>query len=159
MLNLSKLARGDAEGFQNFAVRVRSLVGMLQTFKTPEVAAELACASHVQRLLSKLPVELVSNFARHAWLVSPNAHYDLVGFSAWLEGEAECQAVVAQTNNLQISVPQPHSRDMGQKSKFPSATILHGADQKMTRGPTAPGLQSQSHKRYPCSYCHLTSCY
>ncbi|KAG7482291.1 hypothetical protein JOB18_018190 [Solea senegalensis] len=62
LLNLPKLARGDAEGFQNFAVR---------------------------RLLSKLPVELVSNFARHTRSASSNTHYNLVDFSAWLEGESE----------------------------------------------------------------------
>ncbi|KAG7501900.1 hypothetical protein JOB18_009345 [Solea senegalensis] len=127
LLNLPKLARGDAEGFQNFAVRVRSLVGMLQSLKSREGDAELACASHVQRLLSKLPVELVSNFARHTRSASSNTHYNLVDFSAWLEGESECQAVVAQAfksvvpkfkGEMQVKNSNPH--------RLPFFTVLNG---------------------------------
>jgi len=106
LLSLPKGACGDAEGFQNFAVKVRSLVGMLQSLGSGEGDSELACVSHVQRLLSKLPVELVANFVREARSASPNAHYNLVDFAAWLEGEAECQTVVAQANSLQIA-PEP----------------------------------------------------
>lgn len=39
--------------------------GMLQSLGQ-EGAVELACVSHVQCLLSKLPAELVVNYARHA---------------------------------------------------------------------------------------------
>lgn len=158
-LNLPKMARGDAEGFQNFAVRVRSLVGMLQSLKSEEGAAELACASHVQQLLSKLPVELVSNFARHARSASPNIHYNLVDFSACLEGEAECQAVVAQANSLQIVVPQTQRKHTSQRFKFLSATILHGPDRKSPRGHSASGHQPQPQMRYPCAYCQSASHY
>lgn len=56
ILNTPKVAHGDTEGFQNFVVRVRSLVGMLQSINSREQqslqslksrkgAAELACAS------------------------------------------------------------------------------------------------------------------
>lgn len=71
ILTLPDVACGDAEGFQNFAVRVWSLVGLLQTLNSREGAAELACASHVQHLLSNLPIELVTNFARHVFSASP----------------------------------------------------------------------------------------
>lgn len=134
-------------------------MGTLQSLRSGEGAAELACASHVQRLLSKLPAELVSNFARHARLASPNAHYDLVDFSAWLEGEAECQAVVAQANNLRIGAPQAQRRDTNQRFRSPSATILHGADRKSPHGHNGSGHQPQSQMRYPCVYCQSTSHY
>ena len=127
---------------------------MLQSLKSEEGAAELACASHVQQLLSKLPVELVSNFARHSHSASPNAHYNLVDLSAWLEGEAECQTVVAQTSSLQNGVPQIQRRDTGQRLKFPSATILHGADLK-----SSFGNHPQPQTRYPCAYYQSTSHY
>lgn len=44
VLTLPDVACGDAEGFQNFAVRLRSLVGLLQSLNLREGAAELACA-------------------------------------------------------------------------------------------------------------------
>lgn len=64
-------------------------------------------------------------------------------FSAWLEGEAECQAVVAQLSNLQIGVPQTQRKDTRQRFKFPSATIFHGADLKSPHRHSALGRQPQ----------------
>lgn len=112
ILRLPKIARGDGEGFQNFAVRVRSFVGRLQE--------RVTCAFHVQRLLNKLPGDLVSNFARHVGSTSSDTQYNLMDFTAWLEGEAECHAIVAQTSNLHIVAPQVHGREPSLRSKLPS---------------------------------------
>lgn len=128
---------------------------MLQTLRSREGDAELACASHVRRL-SKLPIEQVPNFARHTHSASSNARYNLVDFSAWLEGQAECQAVVAQANNLQISVPYQR-KELTQRLKFLSATILHGSERKSSHRHTASGNQPQSQMRFPCAYCQSTA--
>ena len=71
----------------------------------------------------------------------------------------ECQAVVAQANNLQIGVLQIQTKNTSERFKFPSATILHGADQKSPHGHTASGHQPQPQMRYPCAYCQSTSHY
>ncbi|XP_034559382.1 uncharacterized protein LOC117827042 isoform X1 [Notolabrus celidotus] len=159
ILNLPRVGRGDAEGFQAFAVRVRSLVGMLQSLNSPEGAAKLACSSHVQRLLGKLPVDLVANYARHARSTSPYVHYNLVAFSAWLEGEAECQAVITQTNSLQLDVPPVQRREPAPRYRPPSTTILYGAERVLPHARTVPGYQRQHQTRYPCTYCNSTSHY
>ncbi|KAJ7992730.1 hypothetical protein DPEC_G00281700 [Dallia pectoralis] len=46
--------RGDTAGFEKFALKIQSLVGMLRTLGQ-EGDIELRCGSHVARLLSKLP--------------------------------------------------------------------------------------------------------
>lgn len=71
ILNLPKVQPGDAKAFHNFAVRVQSLVGMLQATGQNEGAAELACSSHVQHLLSKLSPDSVANFICYI-TVQPN---------------------------------------------------------------------------------------
>lgn len=42
-----------------------SPIGMLQPMGQNEGAAELACSSHVQHLLSKMPADLVASFIRY----------------------------------------------------------------------------------------------
>ncbi len=89
--SLPAIRSGDSTGFSQFALRVQALVGMLQSWGQDEGANELACASHVHQLLSKLPAHHVSSFARHARVVNPNVPFNLVDFTKWLEEEAECQ--------------------------------------------------------------------
>lgn len=61
ILKLPRVPAGNTESFQRFAVRVSSMIGMLQSLG-PNGRAELACASHELRLLSKLP----SDYSRYA---------------------------------------------------------------------------------------------
>lgn len=53
----------DIKTFQMYALRARSLVGMLRQLGKPG-KVELKCGSHVSRLLSKLPHDLRSSFRR-----------------------------------------------------------------------------------------------
>lgn len=120
--------------------------------------------AHVQRLLSKLPADFVAYYARHARTVQPNAHYNLLNFSLWLQGEAECQAVAAQATNLQIGTPQVSRRDYSQRPKFPpsSATILYGTNSKAVQSILAH-VKAKPKFKFPCSYCQsldhpMTNC-
>lgn len=152
ILNLPKIPSGNAYSFHKFAVRVRSMVGMLQSLGQ-EGAAELSCASHVHRLLSKLPAECVANYARHARRMNPDAHFNLIDFSQWLQGEAECQAVAAQVANFQMGPPQNPRREYNNRAKFSSsATILHGANPKLARGTITRG-KARPATKFLCSYC------
>ncbi|KAG1926337.1 hypothetical protein F2P79_024938 [Pimephales promelas] len=49
-----------------------------------------------RQLLSKLPTEHVTNFARYARTILKGQSYNLISFSAWLQEEAECQAMADQ---------------------------------------------------------------
>lgn len=96
VMNAPDIRQGDTLAFQKFALQVRALVGMLQTLGT-EGAVELQCGSHVERLLSKLPSDLRSEF-RRSMCRRPRTGYDLTDFSDWLQYEAWCQDSESQTS-------------------------------------------------------------
>ena len=53
-----------------------------------EGAAELACASHVECLLEKLPSEHYHQIKRYIMMLKPWAmSYNLLDFSTWLQQE------------------------------------------------------------------------
>ncbi|KAL0150764.1 hypothetical protein M9458_053922, partial [Cirrhinus mrigala] len=52
------------------------------------------------QLLSKLPTEHVTNFARYARASLNGQSYNLVNFSVWLEEAAECQVMADQVSDL-----------------------------------------------------------
>lgn len=64
IMDLPNVRHGDGVALDNFTLRVHSLVGLLQTLGQ-EGAAELACGSHVERLLEKLPAEHYRQFKRY----------------------------------------------------------------------------------------------
>ena len=70
IMDLPNIRHGDGVAFDNFALRVHSLVGLLQTLGH-EGAAELACGSHVERLLEKLPAEHYRQFKRYMMMLNP----------------------------------------------------------------------------------------
>lgn len=59
------ISSGDIKAFRLFALKVRSLVGMLGQLGK-KGTFELQCGSHVSRLLGKLPHDLRSSFRRFA---------------------------------------------------------------------------------------------
>lgn len=58
------IVSGDGKAFRMFALRVRSLVSMLEQLGR-KGNVELECGSHVSRLLSKLPVPSVTTINIH----------------------------------------------------------------------------------------------
>lgn len=152
ILNLPKVQPGDAKAFHDFAVRVQSLVGMLQAMGQNEGAAELACSSHVQHLLSKLPADLVANFIRYNRSARPGSHFTLVDFATWLHGEAECQLVAAQVRHL-TPESTTHIRRPTLKSSPPTATILHGTN--TNPHPSSSSAEPGTITRL-CQYCKAT---
>ncbi|KAJ8006653.1 hypothetical protein DPEC_G00109460 [Dallia pectoralis] len=85
--------RGDTAGFEKFALKIQSLVGML---RTQEGDIELRCGSHVARLLSKLTPEMRSDFRRRMFH-KPGTTYTLLEFSEWLKYESWCQDYDSQS--------------------------------------------------------------
>lgn len=80
---------GDFQAFCMFALRVRSLVGMLEQLRS-QGHKELECGSHVTRLLSKLPHDLNVSFKRFLY-PQRVAIPTLVDLAQWLEYELEVQ--------------------------------------------------------------------
>ena len=64
ILNMTPVKTGDAEAFEDFALAVHSLVGMLQSLEG-EHGFELRCGSHVDRLISKLAPTYRDGFVEH----------------------------------------------------------------------------------------------
>ncbi|KAG1926140.1 guanine nucleotide-binding protein G(I)/G(S)/G(O) subunit gamma-2 [Pimephales promelas] len=145
------IRRGDNEAFDNFALHIRALVGMLETLGD-EGEAELRCGSHVERLLSKLPAEMRSGFRRQMYH-RPGSVYNLREFSEWLQYEAWCQS-----SETQISYKsQRPERRRETKPTVRSATILHGADDTATKVLSAPGqvkpVKVEKPKVPPRAFC------
>lgn len=80
---LPAIRSGDSIGFSQFALRVQALVGMLQSWGQDEGAKELASASHVHQILSKLPAHHVFNFARYARTVQPDVPFNQMFLIIW----------------------------------------------------------------------------
>ncbi|RXN11540.1 guanine nucleotide-binding subunit alpha-12 isoform X2 [Labeo rohita] len=108
VMDAPDIRRGDTASFDKFALQIRSLVGMLETLGH-EGQAELRCGSHVERLLSKLPPEMRSEFRRHMFC-RPGAVYNLLDFSEWLQYEAWCQSSESQISDRRRRLEQRMDR-------------------------------------------------
>lgn len=93
LMNLPDIKAGDSKAFQNFALNIDLLVGMLMSLEGPQ-GRELTCTGHVDRLLSKLPKHYRDGFIEHLQLrgrlntdsLNP---YNLHDLAEWLKVKAE----------------------------------------------------------------------
>lgn len=124
------IATGDTKAFRLFALRVRSLVGLLEQLgRKGEV--ELECGSHVSRLLGKLPHDLRSSFRRyiHPYLTSIPTLMDL---AVWLEFEIQVQEDNLRFANSSRKEPQFKSRESRKEPKpaVRTTTVLLSTETK-----------------------------
>ncbi|KAA8591960.1 hypothetical protein FQN60_017334 [Etheostoma spectabile] len=160
VMDSSDIRRGDTEAFERFALQIRALVGMLNTLG-PQGEAELRCGSHVERLLSKIPAEMRSEFRRRMGH-RPGTVFTLVDLSEWLHYEAWCQSSEAQTSSkLQQRQGQRQDRKHEVKSTARSTTILHGTNEIVENqiSVAASSKPTQSAKKQAvfnafCPYCN-----
>ncbi|XP_072569309.1 uncharacterized protein [Paramormyrops kingsleyae] len=160
VMNAPDVRQGDSQSFQKFALQVRALVGMLQTLGQ-DGQVELQCGSHVERLLSKLPLNLRSEF-RRCMGRGPGRRYDLLEFSEWLQYEAWCQDSGGQVN---CGEPKLESRrkvgltTSGNIKSFRPAMVLHGTEdasdkQTANSSSTKPeGTHQNKIRQVYCPYC------
>lgn len=132
IMELPNIRQGDGVAFNKFALRIHSLVGLLQTLGY-ESHAELSCGSHVERLLEKLPADHYRQFKRYILMLKPNAFtYNLLDFSAWLQQEVRCE-------------PRREPRRLKTTS---GTAILHGRETETTSIPTPnPAMAPTLHKQ------------
>ncbi|KAG1937623.1 hypothetical protein F2P79_018082 [Pimephales promelas] len=162
--SLPNVRSGDSRGFSQFAVRIRALVGMLQSWGHGEGARELACASHVHQLLSKLPPDQVASFARQTRLLRPDVPYNLIDFANWLEEEAECQSLAVQVSEPSRRVTGPLARDHSTATFFQGVSQEESARDHIQNQSTNPRVKFSSESALPsCAFCdsqahHLSRC-
>ncbi|KAJ8381465.1 hypothetical protein SKAU_G00022430 [Synaphobranchus kaupii] len=121
LMDGADVASGDVKSFRMFALRVRSLVSMLEQLGR-KGRVELECSSHVTRLLGKLPHDLRSNFKRfiHPLRIPIPTLIDL---SEWLEYEIQIQEDGVHSSGHQRREFAPKKRDQ-HKDKRPAKTTI-----------------------------------
>ncbi len=146
------IASGDQKAFRIFALKVRSLVGMLEQLGR-KGTFELQCGSHVSRLLGKLPHDLRSGFRRFA-----HPHYvpipTLLDLAEWLEFEIDVQEDTTRFVSNQRRGPSTRTRDTirDSKSVTKGTTIFLGTEKAISDStPSAP--PSRSSLKLYCPYC------
>ncbi|KAE8276983.1 hypothetical protein D5F01_LYC25284 [Larimichthys crocea] len=150
---------GDVKAFRLFALRVRSLVGMLEQLGS-RGRMELHCGSHVSRLLSKLPHDLTASFKRFIHpmrVVIPT----LTDLAEWLEYELEVQEDSGKGASYRREEPSTRKKENRRDSRPASkpTTILLGTGKAAEPStPTAlsvsaPPVHSLSKKEKGAAYC------
>ncbi|XP_026094149.1 uncharacterized protein LOC113066497 [Carassius auratus] len=146
------IASGDIKTFRLFALKVRSLVGMLEQLGK-KGTFELQCGSHVSRLLGKLPHDLRSSFRRfaHPYQVPIPTLLDL---SEWLEYEIQVQEDTTRFAGAgRRGYPaRPREVIRDPKTFTKSATILLGTEKAPPLTKMIPTANKPVLTPY-CPYC------
>lgn len=146
---------GDIKAFRMFALKVRSLVGMLTQLGS-KGTNELQCGSHVSRLLGKLPHDFRSSFRRfiHPQRVPIPTLLDL---SEWLEYEIQVQEDTSRFVTNQRRGPAPRTQQVFKdyKSSSKNANILLNTEKAMVDTTTPSSTEKAAPKPY-CPYCDHT---
>lgn len=167
ILNAPAIRPGDAQGFEDFAAAVNTLVGMLNTMEGPS-RYELQCGSHVDTLLTKLPVSYRDSFIeyclnQHIIVSGSSRTYTLPEFAEWLERKS--QAIQISRRVTWPVQPEPFRREQKflPHSKAKSATILTGSEQPQainlpssssTGSKMAATARKQDRFKPFCSFCN-----
>ncbi len=163
VMDAPDIRQGDTAAFDRFALQIRSLVGMLETLGH-KGQAELRCGSHVEKLLSKLPPEIRSEFRRHKFR-RPGAVFNLLNFSEWLQYETWSQGSESKISDPIRRVEKTVWGRAGNPVGH-ATTILHGMDEglaKLQTGPAPSSLTSSGDLKVQakafCLYCDKTDHY
>lgn len=174
ILRAPTVKAGDAQGFEDFALSVSSLVGLLNSMEGA-AKSELECGSHVDRLLSKLPFSYQDSFAEYCLakgiLRSDSANtYTLPDFAQWLERKSQAIQIARRATESYISdKPRSDRRDKSSRPLKTSSSVYYGTDKPTT--PTAnttsaptdskermKGKKREKFKPY-CPFCSSTEHY
>ncbi|KAL4009372.1 hypothetical protein ACER0C_003224 [Sarotherodon galilaeus] len=176
ILNCPPIRTGDSQAIEDLSLSVSSLVGLLSTMD--EVAAsELHCGSHVDRLLTKLPLNYRDSFIEYCITrgiirTGSSRTYNMYDFSEWLERKSQVLQLSRQASQMPPDKPRPEKNVLkgsaGLKPHNKSASIYYGpnpaqAKIKQEGESTAPDPTVQPKKRQKfkpyCPYCEGTEHY
>ncbi|XP_073764218.1 uncharacterized protein [Danio rerio] len=155
MMNTPPIRMGDANAFDNFALSVQSLVGMLRTLEGQN-GYELMCGSHVDRLLSKLPSAYRDGFveyclSRGILQTGTDRTYTLPDLAAWLEIKSQAKRISNRAATLfQSELSKPHGRVTVSTRPKERATPVLLANE---RGTPPPGFAAQKPNTKLKPYC------
>lgn len=155
---------GDSNAFQDFALSVQSLIGMLRSVDGAG-GSELRCGSHVDRLLTKLPFHYRDSFVEHCLnrgILKDGAEqtYTLEDFSAWLQVKARAKSITQQ-----VSVPasmerrEPVQKSQGRKVTPTTMYLSNTAtveSQPSVQGGRGKGMTILGKPKFQpfCPYCN-----
>lgn len=130
--NSPPVKAGDYQGLEDFVASVGALVGMLSTMQGPS-PTELRCGSHVDTLLTKLPVNFRDAFPEYCFTrgkiqSGSNRTYTLPDLAEWLERKVQTLPISRWISACPAEAPHADSRDW-RLQQFPWVT---------TRGLTNP---------------------
>ncbi|XP_055008882.1 uncharacterized protein LOC129408678 [Boleophthalmus pectinirostris] len=162
---VNPIRAGDPEAFDNFALSVQALVGMLRSLEG-ENGYELRCGSHVDRLLSKLPANYRDGFMEysisHSILATgTDKTYTLPDFSTWLQLKSHAKRISSRAALMFQDPPKPvKSQKKAQSHPF---NVYYGTEVQVGVTPPAPP-HSNSPKARPtvkpyCPYCDIREHY
>ena len=121
ILHSPPVGLGDSNAFQDFALSVHSLIGMLRSVEGAD-GSELRCGSHVDRLLTKLPIQNRDSFIEHCLLrgilrEGSEQTYTLEDFSAWLQVKARAKSIAQQASGLTpMERREPVQKNLGRRA-------------------------------------------
>ncbi|XP_073776433.1 uncharacterized protein [Danio rerio] len=153
LMDSPNIRQGDVRAFRMFALKVRSLVSMLQQLGNKGYM-ELECGSHVSRLLCKLPHDLQTSFRRsvHPQQVPIPTLLDL---SEWLEFELQVQEDSTRffppTNKPVLDPRRGPFRDTRQPTK--ATSIFLGTEKACSDSPDKSSDPKFRDRKMFCPYC------
>ncbi|XP_060777117.1 uncharacterized protein LOC132886465 [Neoarius graeffei] len=149
---------GDAQALEDFSTAVSSLVGMLQSTSGP-ARYELQCGSHVDILLSKLPMSYRDSFVEHCLkrgiIASGSAMtYTLIDLASWLEIKSQTLQISRRATEGIQGEPARRDTKSSKQTKVKSSTVLlnTAATLKATAPSTSPKHKRERFKPF-CPYC------
>ncbi|XP_034733444.1 uncharacterized protein LOC117948085 [Etheostoma cragini] len=181
ILNSPPIKPGDAQAFEDFSSAVSTFVGLLGTMEGPS-SAELKCGSHVDTLLSKLPVSYRDRFAEYCISQGiirsgTDSTYTLPDFAVWLERKAQAlqvsRRVTEATRMEHVHIERKDKVTRPQKSKTANVYITNRSEtpepshsHDTSRANSTQGLSpSKKLERFKphCPYCsnqehYLSAC-
>ncbi|XP_022540035.2 uncharacterized protein LOC111195821 [Astyanax mexicanus] len=167
ILNAPLLRMGDTEGFDNFALAVHALVGMLRSLEGDN-GYELKCGSHVDRLLSKLPANYRDGFVEYCFShgilqTGTDRTYTLPEFSAWLQLKSKAKRISSRAAELFHEPVIPMKKV--QRNQRLASTIYYGAEHSVARDSTPSSInkgafmKGKDKPKPYCPYCNTREHY
>ncbi|KAK7933404.1 hypothetical protein WMY93_004300 [Mugilogobius chulae] len=174
ILRAPTVRAGDAQGFEDFALSVSSLVGLLNTLEGA-AKSELECGSHVDRLLSKLPPSYQDSFAEYCLtrgiLQSNSADtYTLPDFAQWLERKSQAIQISRRAaESCTVDKPRSDRKEKQFKQPKSSSSVYYGNNKPPTPAAVTssassdkidPSMGKKREKFKPyCPFCSSTEHY
>ncbi len=160
--NAPTVKTGHAQRFEDFAAAVNNLEAVLSTLDGP-ARAKLQCGSHVDTLLTKLPVSYRDSFIEHCLaqgiLMSGTTRtYALPDFAQWLEKKSQAIQIsrrVSERVHIDTCTESQDKQDLRRSELLPFSLVIKMTP-KLIQNPVSflPLLQPQSRPKEEKDFSH-----